>query len=156
MGDARAHAGSAGAHRFAVRVYYEDTDLAGVVYHANYLRFMERARTEMLREGGVAQGALMAERQLGFVATRCDVAWRRPARYDDLLLVETRVLEIGGARLELDQRVLLPDGGVAAEARVQIALIRSDTGRAVRIPEDLRAQIRASGREALDGGAAAR
>ena len=96
-------------HAFPVRVYYEDTDFSGVVYHASYLRFMERGRTEMLRDRGVSQGASLGSEpgeRFGFVVRAMSVDFRRPARMDDLLTVETEIVELGGASMELAQRVM--------------------------------------------------
>lgn len=107
----------AGEHLFPVRVYYEDTDLSGVVYHANFLRFMERARSDMLRVSGIDQRAAL-EQGLGHYAV-ADVAirYRAPARLDDDLLVRSRVAQVGAARCVIAQAVwrgetLLSDGSV--------------------------------------------
>src|SRR5262245_1197856 len=91
---------SADVHVVAVRVYYEDTDAAGMVYHANYLRFAERARTEMLRLFGTGQAELRAREGLGFTVRRCQMDFLKPARLDDALEVHTRVLAARGARVE--------------------------------------------------------
>ena len=88
-------------HRFTVRVYYEDTDFSGVVYHANYLRFLERGRTETLRDAGLDHASLFAaEPPLALAVARMEIDFRRPARMDDLLVVETVVAEVGGASLD--------------------------------------------------------
>ena len=131
---------SEGVHRFAVRVYYEDTDFSGVVYHANYLRFLERGRTEFLRDAGVDQSALFAaEAPLGFAVARIEVAFLRPARMDDLVHVETRVTEVGGASLTLHQR-LLRGGDLLVDATVRVAAV--SRGRAARLPRDVAAKLR--------------
>ena len=127
-------------HRFAVRVYYEDTDFSGVVYHANYLRFLERGRTEMLRGLGVDQAALFAaEPPLGFAVARMEIDFRRPARMDDLLDVETRVTDVGGASLTMVQR-LTRGGEIIVEATVRVAAV--SRGRAARLPRDLASVLR--------------
>jgi acyl-CoA thioester hydrolase len=127
-------------HRFPVRVYYEDTDFSGVVYHAGYLRFLERGRTEMLRALGVDQASLFAaEPPLGFAVARMEIDFRRPARMDDLLDIETRVTEVGGASLTLDQR-LTRGGEVLVEAVVRVAAV--SRGRAARLPRDLAVVLR--------------
>ncbi|NCM98295.1 MAG: YbgC/FadM family acyl-CoA thioesterase, partial [Rhodobacterales bacterium] len=95
----------AAPHRLTLRVYYEDTDFAGVVYYANYLKFIERGRTEALRALGVDQGRLKAEQGLAFVVTRVEIDYRRPAAFDDLLTVETALARLGGASVVMDQRV---------------------------------------------------
>ncbi len=91
-------------HRLLVRVYYEDTDFGGVVYHANYLKFIERGRTEALRALGVDQGALKAA-GLVFVVRRMVADWLAPGRFDDLLEVLTEVTEVGGASVRMAQEV---------------------------------------------------
>ena len=96
------------AHAFPLRVYYEDTDAGGIVYHASYLRFAERARTEWLRALGVSQDALKHDQGLGFVVTRLHIDYLRPARLDDALVVETQLLELGRATLKLRQEVCRP------------------------------------------------
>ena len=89
-----------GTHLLPLRVYYEDTDFSGVVYHASYLRFMERGRTELLRATGVDQSALHgAEEGLSFAVRRMTIDYLRPARMDDVLTIETRTGEIRGASL---------------------------------------------------------
>ena len=131
-------------HRFAVRVYYEDTDLAGVVYYANYLKFIERGRTEALRALGVDQAALKRDRGLVFVVRRVEVEYLAPAVFDDVLEVTTALADIGGAALWMAQQVCR-DGAVLAEARVRVACM-SGEGRPVRIPPDLRNAIAGMGR----------
>src|ERR671910_3531324 len=94
---------AAGVHRIRLRVYYKDTDAAGIVYHAAYLAFAERARTEMLRCLGLDHASLRARFGLTFAVRRCVIDYRAPARLDDLLEVESRLLRVGGASLELAQ-----------------------------------------------------
>jgi acyl-CoA thioester hydrolase len=96
----------AGVHRIRLRVYYEDTDAAGIVYHAAYLEFAERARTEMLRCLGLEHTTLRARYGLAFTVRRCAIDYRAPARLDDLLEIETRLVRLGGPSLDLAQRVL--------------------------------------------------
>ena len=127
------------AHRFPLRVYYEDTDLAGIVYYANYLKFIERGRTEALREAGVDQNRLKDERGIVFVVVRVTADWRRPAVFDDLLTVETRLARLGGASVDMAQRVLR-GGETLFEAEVRMACMGRD-GRAARLPADLRAAL---------------
>jgi acyl-CoA thioester hydrolase len=123
-------------HRIAVRVYWEDTDAGGIVYHSNYLNFMERGRTEFLRDLGVNQSELMAEHALAFTVRRMVVAFDRPAVLDDLLTVETLVADVGGASLRLGQRVLRGDA-VLVTGDVTIACVGG--GRPKRLPADIRA-----------------
>ena len=122
-------------HVFPLRVYYEDTDAAGVVYYANYLRFAERARTEMLRQAGVMHGALMAERGLAFAVRRCEVDFLKPARLDDWLEVHTRVLSLKGARVEAEQ-VVKRSGDDIARLKLEIACV-DRSGRPARLPATL-------------------
>ncbi len=90
-------------HRYEVRVYFEDTDAGGIVYHATYLRFAERARSECLRDLGFPHAALVARHGMFFVVRRAKLDYLRPARLDDLLVVETEVLAVGGASALLRQ-----------------------------------------------------
>ena len=130
------------SHLFSCRVYYEDTDLAGIVYYANYLRFIERARTEWVRGLGIDQARLKAERGLVFAVRRVEADYLVPARFDDLLEVETRIEEIGGARLTLSQRVRRGEDSCFS-ARVELVAL-SDAGRPLRLPPELRAALAAS------------
>src|SRR5690242_20803295 len=93
-------------HRQAIRVYFEDTDAAGIVYYANYLKFAERARTDMLRDLGISHAEMMKRDGLVLVVRRCEIDYLKPARLDDLLTVETTVVELGAASADLRQRVL--------------------------------------------------
>jgi acyl-CoA thioester hydrolase len=128
-------AAAAGIHVFPVRVYYEDTDAGGVVYHANYLRFAERARTEMLRQAGIGQAALWAEQGLAFTVRRCEAEFLKPARLDDALEVHTRVLEARGARVEAEQ-VVKRAGDEIARLRLEIACVDRQ-GKPARLPRTL-------------------
>ena len=121
------------AHYFPVRVYYEDTDAGGVVYHATYLGFAERARTEFLRAAGLPHHELMSAHGLVFVVRSAHVEYQRPARLDDSLTVVSRIVGLGGASVTLDQRVMRDD---AVLARLRIGLVAADLseGRARRIP----------------------
>jgi acyl-CoA thioester hydrolase len=114
-----------GRHRYQVRVYYEDTDAGGVVYHASYLRFAERSRTEALRDLGIPHAALLARFSLMFMVRRVEVDYLRPARIDDLLSIDTEVLAVGGASAELRQTIRGPAGDCAA---LRLACVRTDGG----------------------------
>lgn len=94
-----------GLHSFPIRVYYEDTDAAGIVYYANYLKFAERARTEALRLCGFEQSDLLREEQIGFVVRRCTVDFLKPASLDDLLTIETRLTDISKVSVKMHQEV---------------------------------------------------
>jgi acyl-CoA thioester hydrolase len=124
------------AHHFRCRVYWEDTDGAGIVYYANYLKFAERARTEMLRDAGLEQRRLFDERGVAFAVKRCACEYHRPARLDDALDVVTTVTELRGASLDLRQLVRR-DGELLAGLDVTIACLRRD-GRPARLPPPLR------------------
>lgn len=94
-----------GTHNFPVRVYYEDTDTAGIVYYANYLRFAERARTEALRFGGIDQSELLQEQGVGFVVRKCSADFLKPAKLDDLLTIQTRLHDIGRVSIQMQQTI---------------------------------------------------
>ena len=98
-----------GVHYFPVRVYFEDTDLSGVVYHANYLRFMERARSDMLRVAGIDQRDAHESGEGVYAVADIRIAYKRPARLDDDLTVESRVTQIGAATCTIHQRVMCGD-----------------------------------------------
>jgi acyl-CoA thioester hydrolase len=129
----------AGRHYMAIRVYYEDTDAAGIVYHAAYLAFAERARTEMLRCLGLDHRTLRARFDLAFTVRRCFVDYLAPARLDDLLEVQTRLARLGGASLDLEQRLLCA-GRLLARLEVRLALLGADL-RVVRMPRELAAAL---------------
>ena len=105
----RPSSASGAVHSVRLRVYYEDTDAAGIVYYANYLKFAERGRTEMMRELGFAHSEIAKEIGTLFTVRRCSIDYRAPARLDDALTVDTRVVEIGGATLLLDQQIRRDD-----------------------------------------------
>ena len=127
------------AHRQTIRVYFEDTDAAGVVYYANYLKFAERARTDMLRDLGISHAEMMKRDGLVLVVRRCEIDYLKPARLDDLLTVETTVVKLGAASADLRQRVLR-DGDVLAELKVLVVCIGQD-GRPARIPDYVRGAL---------------
>lgn len=120
------------AHQFPVRIYYEDTDFSGNVYHAAYLKFFERARTEWLRDKGLHHSVLIEE-GMAFVVRQMDVVFDAAAHIDDMVEVETGVIKASGARMVLDQ-VLRRDGDVLVRAQVTIAMINAQ-GRPVRLPK---------------------
>jgi acyl-CoA thioester hydrolase len=131
-------------HVFPIRVYYEDTDAAGIVYYANYLRFAERARSEMLRSIGIEIGQLASERGLAFAVSRCAIDYLAPARLDDALEVHSRLIEMGHASLKAEQVVkrARPNGPAQDLARLQLRLAVLDrAGRPARLPEDIRTPL---------------
>ena len=120
-----------------VRVYYEDTDVGGVVYYANYLKFMERARTEWLRTLGFDMSAMATEYRCHFVAQRAEVDFLRPARLDDQLIATVALARAGHARLVLEQDVL-KDGQRLAGGKVTLACITTDTWQPTPMPAALK------------------
>ncbi|MHB8886684.1 MAG: tol-pal system-associated acyl-CoA thioesterase [Methylovirgula sp.] len=129
---------------FPVRVYYEDTDFSGVVYHASYLRFLERGRTEFLRAHGIHQTALFdatAGAALAFAVRKMSIEFLKPARMDDELSIETRIAKIGGASVEMAQRILR-DKEPLVVADVRIAAVAKD--RAQRLPQAILAKLTGS------------
>jgi acyl-CoA thioester hydrolase len=119
--------------KFQIRVYYEDTDFSGHVYHANYLKYCERARSGYLRDVGVDQNAMFAGGS-AFVVRKMDCEFLRPVKFDDVLDVETSLIEMGGARFELAQ-VVKRGEELVFSARVTVAIIDND-GRPKRVPAD--------------------
>ena len=111
-------------HRTSLRVYYEDTDAGGVVYHANYLRFAERARTEALRDAGIPHADLVERFSLMFMVCRAEIDYVRPAILDDPLVVDTETMDVGGATVLLRQTVRGPNG-VCATLSIKLACVRN-------------------------------
>jgi acyl-CoA thioester hydrolase len=130
---------STAAHVYRLRVYFEDTDAGGMVYYANYLKFAERARTETLRSAGISHAAMVAEDGLMLVVRRVAAEYHRSARLDDELEIETRLADLTGATLILDQ-VVRRGAEVLVELTVTIACITQE-GRPTRIPERIRSAI---------------
>jgi acyl-CoA thioester hydrolase len=126
-------------HQFRTRIYYEDTDLAGIVYYANYLKFIERARTEWVASLGIDQMDLRAVHGIVFAVRRVEADYLRPAKFGDELVVETVLTTIGGARLVLEQVVLR--GGERIFAAVVTLVCMSDDGHAARLPPEVRARL---------------
>lgn len=139
-----------GGHVLPVRVYYEDTDFSGIVYHANYLKFMERARSDHLRLIGVVQGELFGEALaeapgFAFVVRSMELQFVKPARIDDVLEIHTSPIEVAGASITLSQKVKRGDE-LLVEGKVKVAFVAQ--GRARRIPDALRKAMGAALREA--------
>src|SRR5450432_2388227 len=124
-------------YRFAIRVYWEDTDAAGIVFYANYLKFFERARSEWLRSLGFEQEALRRDAGIAFVVSETAVRYRRPARLDDVLSVSVDVRHLGQASLEIGQQAWRADD-LLAEATIRIGCVELGTFRPCRIPNDIR------------------
>ena len=133
-----------GVHRFPVRVYYEDTDFSGVVYHANYLKFLERARTELIRELGMDQRAMFNAEggATHFAIGGMRIYWKRPALMDDMMIVETRLGKLRGASVTLEQTILRNDE-VLLTASVDI--VHLGAGKPVRMSPEMHAAFEGAG-----------
>jgi acyl-CoA thioester hydrolase len=127
------------AHQFRTRVYYEDTDLAGIVYYANYLKFIERARTEWVGTLGVDQMVLKAREGIVFAVRRVEADFLRPARFGDDLVVETTMQSLGGARIVLEQ--VVQRGGERLFAAIVTLVCLTEDGHAARLPAEVRAKL---------------
>jgi len=128
---------------FETRVYYEDTDLAGIVYYANYLKFIERGRSEWVRGLGVDQRRLKADQGIVFAVRRVVADYLAPALFDDVLQVVTVPLRVTGARIVLDQRV---SRGAVLLFQAEVTLVcLGEGGQAARLPPDLRTLFAAAG-----------
>lgn len=119
-------------HLFPVRIYFEDTDLSGVVYHANYLRYMERARSDMLRLAGIDQRSAQEAGEGAWAVTDLQLRYRQPARLDDVLMVESHVTAVRGASVDIAQ-IIRRDAIVLTEGHITAAFV-SPEGRARRQP----------------------
>lgn len=128
-----------GRHCFPLRVYYEDTDSGGIVYYANYLKYAERARTEMLRLVGINQSEMAQRHDAVFAVRDCAIDYRRPARLDDLLEVRSHLVDLAAATLSAAQTIYRDDDEIA-RLEVRIACLRRD-GRPIRIPAPVRAAL---------------
>lgn len=126
-----------------IRVYYEDTDAGGVVYHAQYVKYLERARTEWLRAAGVEQDALLTEEGIVFAVTHIDLRFRRPARFNEALTVSVVPVRTGRARIAFEQVVARADspGEPLATATVEVACVEQARFRACAIPNSLAAKM---------------
>lgn len=128
--------GEDGVHRYPVRVYYEDTDSGGIVYHANYLRFAERARSAMLRVLGFTHGWLQENEGVSFAVRRQEIDFKAPAKLDDTLEVETRIADIGGASFAVAQSIRR-NGQEIVHTDVKLATLNPG-GRPARLPAPVR------------------
>lgn len=123
---------------WSVRVYYEDTDAGGVVYYANYFKYMERARTEWLRSLGFAQRKLVDTERLGFVVTHASAQYKKPARLDDLLTVSAKIAAVRGTRIKFDQDIHDDNGALLCAGRVAVACLDMDSFSPRPVPEAIR------------------
>ncbi len=131
-----------GAFAIPVRVYWEDTDASGVVYHASYLRYMERARSDWLRALGIDQAALIREERLQFVVVEAQIRYHRPARFGDELQVSVLLTERGGASVTMAQEIRRggPDGELLLSATIRAACLDSDNLKPRPLPASVPAQ----------------
>ena len=147
MTDAVSRFTAEGVHRFSLRVYYEDTDTGGIVYYANYLKFAERARTEVLRDLGITQSVMIEQDGLAFAVRRCEVDYLSPARLDDELEVRSTLRALGAASLDLDQVIYRRAGADGATEQelcrlvIRLAVINR-AGRPTRLPAKIVALMR--------------
>ena len=128
------------AFRWPVRIYWEDTDAAGIVFYANYLKFFERARTEWLRSVGFGQEALRTDAKIAFVVSETRLRYRRPARLDDVIDVSVDVVHFGQASLEIAQEARRA-GELLADGTIRIGCVELGTFRPCRIPNEIRLSI---------------
>jgi acyl-CoA thioester hydrolase len=128
---------SSGPHQFEVRVYFEDTDTGGIVYYANYLRFIERARTELLRGLGIESSDLMRQHGIAFAVRKCTVDYLKPAVLDDILRINTDLIRVGGASLDLRQTVSRGDVQLVS-ADIKLGSLDLSKGKPKPIPRDIR------------------
>lgn len=133
---------AAGVHTLPTRVYYEDTDAAGIVYYANYLRFIERGRTEYLRAMGFQQQQIAAESGLAFAVRSLTAEYLLPARLDDELIVRSSIQSLGRAQLVFDQRIERNDT-LLFEAKVRIVCLDMNKNKAAPMPRDIHEKFKA-------------
>lgn len=130
-------------HELPVRVYYEDTDAGGIVYHASYIRFAERGRTEMLRDAGFTHAEIFKTTGIGFAVVSLKVDFRSPAKLDELLVVKSHVSRLGGASMEIKQDIYR-DSDLIAELTVTLVCIDKNL-KAVRLPQEVRELYKSEG-----------
>ncbi len=128
------------AFKWNVRIYFEDTDSGGVVYHSNYLKFMERARTEWLRSLQLNQADLKKKDKIMFVVANVNIDYKKAARFNDELNIETSINKIGASRVDLTQNIM-KNSELYTSAKVSIACIHSETFKPQRIPKLIKQQM---------------
>ena len=124
-------------YNWPIRIYYEDTDSGGVVYHSNYLKFMERARTEWLRDFEIDQKALKDNLNLMFVVHEIDIKFMRPAVFNDEIEVQTKLEKLGSVRIELEQKIFR-SSELLIESQVVVASVNSISMKPMRIPNEIK------------------
>lgn len=127
-------------HQLLIRVYYEDTDAGGIVYYANYLKFLERARTEWLRDLGFEQDKLL-EQSIGFVVKRVEMDNHGPARFNQLLSIETKIILLKRASMVFEQTIKNADNQTLVSAQIRVACVDLDRMKPIAIPEKLLGEI---------------
>jgi len=130
---------------WSVRVYYEDTDAAGVVYHSNYLKFMERARTEWLRKAGYSQQTLATDEGIVFVVAKMNIEFVNPARFDEVLNIHSKITGMEGPRLIFEHSVVNESGQQKCRAGVDIVCVDSVSFRPKRIPNTIKVKLNYDG-----------
>jgi acyl-CoA thioester hydrolase len=125
---------------FPIRVYYEDTDAGGVVYHSNYLNFFERARTEWLRELGYEQKELCLKEKIIFVVRNIEITYLKPALFDDKLIATVKILKIGRSSIKVEQQIIRHDADneVLTKGKVLVVCVDADAFRPKKIPDSIR------------------
>jgi len=121
----------------SVQIYFEDTDSSGIVYYANYLKYAERARTELLRSLGIESGQMMHKFGIGLAVRHCYVEYLKPAVLDDEVMLQTELQKVGGASIELRQ-VVVRSGEKLVQMDVKLGCINFESGRPVTLPKNLR------------------
>ena len=124
-------------HHWPIRIYYEDTDSVSVVYHSNYLKYMERARTEWLRDFEIDQKALKDNLNLMFVVHEIDIKFTRPAVFNDEIEVQTKLEKLGSVKIELEQKIFR-SSEILIESRVVVASVNSISMKPMRIPNEIK------------------
>jgi acyl-CoA thioester hydrolase len=124
-------------HHWPIRIYYEDTDSGGLVYHSNYLKFLERARTEWLRDFEIDQKALKDNLNLMFVVHEIDIKFTRPAVFNDEIEVQTKLEKLGSVKIELEQKIFR-SSELLIESRVVVASVNSISMKPMRIPNEIK------------------
>ncbi len=131
-----------GCHRHGLRIYVEDTDAGGIVYHANYLRYAERGRSEALRALGCPHAEMIRAHGRMFVVRRAELDYERPAMLDDWLTVETRAVTVAAARIKL-QQTILREAMILARIGLDLACVTTAEGKPTRLPQAMRAALEA-------------
>lgn len=126
-------------HSFPTRIYWEDTDAAGIVYYANYLRFLERGRSDLVRGAGINQAELLDTEGITFPVRRFEIEYLRPARLDDQIEIRTRIKKISGASMDMDQDILRSEEAIVL-AKVRLACV-GPSGRPLRLPDFIRTAL---------------